>query len=48
MDIKRPNQVYYVWLVDLQAICAKYGLGTRFPPNDDIRKYLFDMKRSRT
>jgi hypothetical protein len=29
-DTKCPNQVFYVWLVDLQTICAKYDLETRF------------------
>jgi hypothetical protein len=23
MDTKYPNQIFYVWLVDLQIICAK-------------------------
>jgi hypothetical protein len=41
MEIKCPNQVFYVWLVDLQTICAKYGPETWSSPNDDIRKYLF-------
>jgi hypothetical protein len=27
-DTKFPNQVFYVCLVDLQTICAKYGLKT--------------------
>jgi hypothetical protein len=27
-DTKCPNQVFYVLLVDLQIICAKYGLET--------------------
>jgi hypothetical protein len=39
-----PNQVFYVWLVDLQNSCAKYGLETLFSPNYDIRKYLLDMQ----
>jgi hypothetical protein len=42
------NQLYYVWLVDLQNICAKYGLETWFSPNDDIRKYLLYMHRNWT
>jgi hypothetical protein len=44
-EFKCPNQVFYVWLVDLMSICAKYGLETWFTPNDDIRKCLFDMKQ---
>jgi hypothetical protein len=40
---KCPNQVFYVWIVDLQTICAKYGLETWFSPNDDIRKYLLEI-----
>jgi hypothetical protein len=43
-DTKCPNQVFYVWLVDLQIICAKYGLETWFYPNDVIRKYFLGMK----
>jgi hypothetical protein len=41
---KCTNKVFYVWLVDLQTICAKYGQETWFSPNDDIRKYLLDKK----
>jgi hypothetical protein len=37
------KSVYYVWLVDLQTICAKYGLETWYNPNEDIRKCLLDM-----
>jgi hypothetical protein len=48
MDTKFLNQVFYVWLVDLQTICAKYGLETWFSPNDDIRKCLLDMKHGST
>jgi hypothetical protein len=43
-DTKCPDQVFYVWLVHLQTIWAKYGLETRFFPNDNIRKWLLDMK----
>jgi hypothetical protein len=46
MDTKRPNQVFYVCLVDLQGICSKYVLETWFSPNDDIRICLRDMQRS--
>jgi hypothetical protein len=46
MGTKCPYQLFYVWLVDLHTICAKYGLVTRHAPNKGIRKYLFDMKRS--
>jgi hypothetical protein len=45
---KFPSQVFYVWLVDLQPICAKYGLGTWLSPNYDIRICLFDMRHSWT
>jgi hypothetical protein len=40
-----PNQVFYVWMVDLQAFCAKYGLKTWSSPDDDIRKCLLHMQR---
>jgi hypothetical protein len=43
-DTISPNHVFYVWLVVLQTICAKYGLEKWFSPNDDIRKFLLDMK----
>jgi hypothetical protein len=43
-DTKCPNQVFFVSLVDLQNICAKYGLETWFYPNALIRKCLLDMK----
>jgi hypothetical protein len=46
MGTKCPNQVFYVWLVDIQNICAKYGLETWLTPNNDIRIYLLDMRRS--
>jgi hypothetical protein len=39
---------FYVWLIDLQTICAKYGLETWFSPNDDFRKCLFYMKHGWT
>jgi hypothetical protein len=48
MNTKCANQVFYVWLVDLQTICAKYGRERWFYPNDDIRKCLIDMKHSWT
>jgi hypothetical protein len=44
MDTNIPKQLFYVWLVDLQSICAKYGVETWFSPNDDIRKCLRDME----
>jgi hypothetical protein len=47
-DTKCPNQVFYLWLVDLETICAKYDLETWFAPNDVIRKCLFDMKHGWT
>jgi hypothetical protein len=43
-DYKYPKYEFYVWLVDLQTICAKYVLETWFSTIDDFRKYLFDMK----
>jgi hypothetical protein len=48
MGTKCRNQVFYVWLVHLHSICAKYGLLTWVTPNNDIRKCLFDMQRSWT
>jgi hypothetical protein len=48
INIKCPNQVFYVWLVDLQIITAKYGLETWFSPNNDIRKCLLVMKHGTT
>jgi hypothetical protein len=48
MDTKCPNQVLYVCFVDLQDICVKYGLETWFSPNNDIRKWLLDMKHGWT
>jgi hypothetical protein len=47
-DTKCPSHVFYDWFVDLQIICAKSALETRFPPNDDMRKDLFHMKHSWT
>jgi hypothetical protein len=44
MDMKCPNQVFYVSLVDLYTICAKLGLETWLFPNNDIRKCLLDKK----
>jgi hypothetical protein len=41
-----PNKVFFVWLVDLKTICAKYGLETCLTPNVDIRIYLFDSQCS--
>jgi hypothetical protein len=43
-DNKSPNHELYVRLLDLQTICAKYGLQTWFSPNDEIRKFLPNMK----
>jgi hypothetical protein len=37
--------VFFVSLVDLRSICAKYCLETWFAPNEDIRKCLIDMKQ---
>jgi hypothetical protein len=48
MGTKCRNQVFYVWLVDLQTICIKYGVETWFSPNDDFRICLFDKQHSRT
>jgi hypothetical protein len=47
-DTKCPNQVFYVWLVDLQTICAKFVLETWLSPNDGIRKCLFYMTHGLT
>jgi hypothetical protein len=46
MGTKCRNQVFYVWLIDLQTICAKCGLETLLFPSDDSRKFLLDMHRS--
>jgi hypothetical protein len=43
-DTKCPNQVFYVWLDDLQNIWAKFGLETCLSPNNDIRICLLDMR----
>jgi hypothetical protein len=48
MDTKYPNQVFYVWLIYQQAICAKYELETWISLNEDIRKYFLDMKHGWT
>jgi hypothetical protein len=48
MGTKIQNQVFYLRLVDLQTICAKYGVNTSFSPNDDICLCLFDIQCSRT
>jgi hypothetical protein len=48
MGTNYPNQLFYVWLVDLQTICVKYRLEILFSPNDDIRIYLLDMQRNWT
>jgi hypothetical protein len=45
---KYLSQVFYVWLVDLQNICAKYPLETWFSTIDDFRKCLLDMKHGWT
>jgi hypothetical protein len=37
MDIKCPNKLFYVWLVDLQTICAKLGMETHLSLNKAIR-----------
>jgi hypothetical protein len=46
MDTKCPNQVFYVWLVNLQIIWAKYGLESWFSPNNEIRHSFLEMKIS--
>jgi hypothetical protein len=48
IDTKSLNQVIYVWLVDLQSICAKWEVETWSSPNDDIRKYLLYKKNNWT
>jgi hypothetical protein len=47
-DTTCPNQVFNAWLVDLQTICAKYGLESWLSPNDDIRISFIDMQSSWT
>jgi hypothetical protein len=44
---KCRNQVFYIWLFDLQYICAIYVLDTLRSSYDNIRIYLLDMQRSR-
>jgi hypothetical protein len=39
---------FFVWLVDLQIICAKYELETWFSQNIDIRICLLDLKHGWT
>jgi hypothetical protein len=39
---------YCMWMANLQAICAKYGLETWFSTNDNILVCLLDMQRSGT
>jgi hypothetical protein len=48
LGTKCRNQVFYVWLFDLQSICAIHGLETWLSPNNDIRMCLFDMQHSWT
>jgi hypothetical protein len=48
MDNNCPNQVFYVWMVDLQTIRAKLGMEACLYPNNDIRICLHDMKHSLT
>jgi hypothetical protein len=48
MDTKCPNQVFYVWLVDLQITGAKLGLETCLSPNNDIRICVLDVRHSWT
>jgi hypothetical protein len=45
---KCPNQVFYVWLVELNTFCAKYLLETWLTTNHDIRKFLLDMLHGST
>jgi hypothetical protein len=35
-------------LLDIQPICALYGLGLRLKPSDEIRLYAIDMLRTCT
>jgi hypothetical protein len=46
MDTNCPNQVYHVWLVDVQSISAKLGLETCLSPNNDIRIRLHNVRHS--
>jgi hypothetical protein len=43
MEIKCSNHVFYVWLVDQQTTCAKYGLEVWITSNN-IRICLLDMR----
>jgi hypothetical protein len=47
-DNKCTNQVFYVWLVYLQTICAKQVLETCLSPNNDISICLLNMRHSWT
>jgi hypothetical protein len=46
--LQMSKSIFYVWLFDLKAICAKYGLESWFTPNDDIRKCLLEMNHAST
>jgi hypothetical protein len=48
METKCRNQVFYVWLVDLQTYCAKYGLEIWVPPNNDIGICLLGILKLKT
>jgi hypothetical protein len=44
MNTNGPNQVFYVWLVDTQTICANWGLETWHFRNNYICICLLDRK----
>jgi hypothetical protein len=44
IDTECPNQIFYVWLVDLLAICAKHWLEMWFSSNNDIPTCLLDIR----
>jgi hypothetical protein len=45
MGAKCPNQIFYVWLVDLVPICAIKVLATWLTAFDGVRICLLDMQR---
>jgi hypothetical protein len=47
-NTKCTSLVFYDWFVDIHFICTNFGLETWFSPNEDIRRYLIDMKNSWT
>jgi hypothetical protein len=42
------SSIFNIWLVDVQTLCAKYGLEKWFPPTDEIRKCLLEKTQFST